>query len=769
MDWRMQRHTSLCCLLLVIMFCSFPPLPATTAETPPPEYHMEEGWRVFQQGAFADAVLHWQTAAHLYEQAGRPEAQSAALARLAQAYQALGQGRQALHSLTTALTLARQADDRPQVAMILGSLGDMSLAAGMLGNASRYLHEGLQLARDLGNTPLVAHMVNNLGNLFSAQGQYQSALHTYSESFQLARQTTDPALAARAATNAAWTALHLEQYPQAKGWLDTAQEQLQHVQPSHDKTYGLISLGQAYDALRPYAPDIRDQLLLRAAGAFKAAAEMAEAHTEARSSSYAWGYLGRLYETEARYDEALHLTRRAVFAAQQVHAPESLYRWQWQTGRLLYALGHMDAAIAAYQRAVKTLQSFRQEMGPTYGQPSRTFRENVGAVYFGLVDLLLQRSALLREQSQVEAALLEARDTLELFKAFELEDYFQDECVIRARTTRLEGVSQTAVVIYPIILPDRLELLVSLPSGLKRFVVPVTADELTREVRAFRHHLQKRATRRYLPYAQQLYNWLIRPLEADLATTPINTLVFVPDGPLRTIPMAALHDGQAFLIQKYALATTPGLQLTDPRPLPRDRTRILAAGLSQAVQGFTPLPNVTQEIETLATLYDTQALVNETFLLSNVREELQEKPFTIVHIASHGQFHENADDTFLLTFDEKLTLNQLDAMIGLLRFRDEPLELLTLSACETAAGDDRAALGLAGIAVKAGARSALATLWFINDQASAVLVSTFYQYLQDPSLSRAVALQRAQLSLIQNPRYRHPAYWAPFLLINNWL
>jgi CHAT domain-containing protein len=243
----------------------------------------------------------------------------------------------------------------------------------------------------------------------------------------------------------------------------------------------------------------------------------------------------------------------------------------------------------------------------------------------------------------------------------------------------------------------------------------------------------------------------------------------VPDGPLRTIPMAALHDGQAFLIQKYALATTPGLQLTDPRPLPRDRTRILAAGLSQAVQGFTPLPNVTQEIETLATLYDTQALVNETFLINNVQTELQEKPFTIVHIASHGQFHENADETFLLAFDEKLTLNQLDAMIGLLRFRDEPLELLTLSACQTAAGDDRAALGLAGIAVKAGARSALATLWFINDQASAALVSTFYQYLQDPSLSRAAALQRAQLSLIQDPRYGHPAYWAPFLLINNWL
>jgi CHAT domain-containing protein len=755
--------------LLVMVCCFLPAISATPAETPSPAYHLTEGERTFQQGAFAEAVSHWRAAARLYEQAGQPKAQSAALTHLAQAYQALGQGRQALRSLTTALALAKQADDRPQVAMILGSLGNASLAAGMLEDAARYLHEGLQLARDLGHMPLVAHLLNNQGNLLSTQGQYQEALRTYRESLQLAMQATDRALAARAATNAARAALSLEQYTQAKEWLDTAWKQLQHVQPSHDTIYGLVSLGQAYDALRPSLPDAREQLLLGAAAAFKAAAEMAETHSDTRAASYAWGYLGRLYETEARYDEALNLTRRAVFAASQVYAPESLYRWQWQTGRLLYVLGHLDAAIAAYRRAVATLQSFRQEMGPIYGQPSGTFRETLGPVYFGLVDLLLQRSTLLQEPSQVEAALLEARDTLESFKAFELEDYFQDECVIRARTMRLEVVSQTAVVIYPIILPDRLELLVSLPAGLKRVVVLVGSEELTREVRAFRYHLQKRTTRRYLPYARELYNWLIRPLETDLATTPINTLVFVPDGPLRTIPMAALHDGEVFLIQKYAVATTPGLQLTDPRPLPRGRTRILAAGLSQAVQGFTPLPNVTQEIETLQTLYDTETLVNETFLLSNVQAELQENPFTIVHIASHGQFRENADDTFLLTFDEKLTLDQLDAMIGLLRFRDEPLELLTLSACQTAAGDDRAALGLAGIAVKAGARSALATLWFINDQASAALVGAFYQYLQDPSLSRATALQQAQLTLIQDQRYGHPAYWAPFLLINNWL
>jgi CHAT domain-containing protein len=140
-----------------------------------------------------------------------------------------------------------------------------------------------------------------------------------------------------------------------------------------------------------------------------------------------------------------------------------------------------------------------------------------------------------------------------------------------------------------------------------------------------------------------------------------------------------------------------------------------------------------------------------------------------VHIASHGRFEGDIAKTFPLTFDDKLTMERLDQFVGLFRFRDEPLELLALSACETAAGDDRAALGLAGVAVKAGARSALATLWHINDPATSILIAEFYRELRNPSVSRAVALQGAQLKLLHDPRYQHPGYWSPFLLINNWL
>jgi len=389
-----------------------------------------------------------------------------------------------------------------------------------------------------------------------------------------------------------------------------------------------------------------------------------------------------------------------------VNAPESLYRWQWQAGRLLKKLGSVDDAIASYRRAVYTLQSIRQELSVGYGTQPTSFRETIGPVYFELVDLLLQRAATLRKADEIAPYLVEARETVELFKVAELRDYFRDDCVDTA--------------------------------------------------------LSK-------PHAQQLYTWLIQPLEADFKAAGIDTLVFVPDGPLRTIPMAALHDGKQFLISKYAMAITPGLNLTDPRPIKREGAKVLAVGVTEAVQGFPPLPNVAAELEALRTIFPGTTLVDREFAVGKLEETLKQERFTILHVASHGEFSSEPGKTFLLAFDGKLTMDRLEQDIGLFKFRDDPLELLTLSACDTAEGDDRAALGLAGVAIKAGARSALATLWEVNDVAAAGLVVDFYRGLQDPSISRATALQRAQVKMLSDPRYEHPGFWAPFLLINNWL
>jgi CHAT domain-containing protein len=735
---------------------------------------MIQGLQWFQQGKAEHAVSQWHEAARLYAEANERLAQGRALMHLAEAYQALGQYTHASQHLHNALRLVEQDTDQTQKAAILASLGNVYTATGDVDEAERLLRQALYLARELDNARLLASILNNLENLLSTQEKpsWYEVLRVYQESAAAARQAEYPAMVARALTHAAMAATQTEHYGDIQALLDEAREYLREVAPTHDTVYDLINIGLSYDRLRHILTKADTNLLLVAAEVFTRATQLAESMGDVRALSYALGHLGHLYEAEHRYQEALQLTRRAVVAAQQVQAPESLYLWQWQAGRLLNALDDRAAALTAYERAIATVQSIRTAFPLRYGGPPTTFRETLGPLYLERVDLLLRRAAALEAQGQDASQDLQAaRETVEWFKAAELRDYFRDECVDAAptRTISIDQLSRTAVIVYPIPLPDRLELLVSLPEGLKRYQVPVEAQEFEGVAQSFRVALQERFHQLQKDQAAKLYTWLIRPLEADLRASHTQTLVVVPDGALRTIPLAALHDGQDFLISKYAVAVTPSLELTNPLPLMRDNLRLLALGISAPIAGFEALPGVAGEIKALQHHYEGFVLLNQDFTVAGVETAVRKEQFSIIHIASHAQFARDVKQSFLLAFDNKLTLDHLEKLIGRLQFRTRPVELLTLSACETAMGEDRAALGLAGVAIKAGARSALATLWRIRDEAASMLVAAFYRHLQDPSMSRARALQKAQQEMLLHPDYKDPFFWAPFLLINNWL
>jgi CHAT domain-containing protein len=222
-------------------------------------------------------------------------------------------------------------------------------------------------------------------------------------------------------------------------------------------------------------------------------------------------------------------------------------------------------------------------------------------------------------------------------------------------------------------------------------------------------------------------------------------------------------------VARYAIATAPSLTLVEPRPLSNSGGPVFSGGLTEGVQGFAPLPYVEIELDSVKDIGAGAQLRDRDFTTANLARALTGRPYSIIHVASHAQFNADSRRSFLLTYDGKLTLDQLEDHMKVTRFREEPVELLFLSACQTAAGDERAALGLAGVAVKAGARSALATLWHINDEASSLLVTEFYRLLARPGMSKAQALRLAQLAMLNDLRYRHPGYWSPFLLIGNWL
>ena len=744
---------------------------AMAAIEPSPESFMQQGLQAYQRGSFDQALLAWKQAAALYKAAGNTPSQIDVLVLSSQASMELGRSSQALQSLELALALAQQQKDPLGEASILGHLGRAYVTLRQLDAGSEYLRQALTLAREQEAAPLAASILNDLGIVSALQQHDRQALEAFQESVSLAQKGALPLLAATARINAARALLRLGQPASSRITLDAALNQLKNLPPSRQKSLGLIGIALAYQRLIPALPGERDPLMVLTAGGLQEAATIAEEQDDRRALSYALGYLGYLYETESRLDEAMQLTRKALFAAQSVDAPESLYRWQWQLGRQLAATGQLDAAIDSYRQAALTLQPIRIEVAQASSDGALIGQETVKPMFFELADLLLQRASLSEDGQTSEEYLFAARDAIEAYKTAELRDYFKDDCVdaARSRVTRFDRLSPDTAVIYPILFPSRLELLMSLPSGLKRISVPVPAEQLTEKIRTFRRLVEKRTTREYVPHAQQLYDWLIRPLETDLSQQQITTLVFVPDGALRTIPLGALHDGSSFLIRKFALALTPGLTLTDPQPLKREQLRILAAGLTQSVQGFPPLPYVEAEIDSIHQLYKSDQLMNDAFQSLRLERELRDGRYEVLHIATHGEFSTDANDSFLLTFDGKLTMQGLKHLVGLYRFRQDALELLTLSACQTGVGDDRAALGLAGVALKAGARSALATLWFINDEASGALIAEFYRRLRNPSLSKAAALQLAQLTLLDDPIYEHPAYWSPFLLLNNWL
>ena len=509
--------------------------------------------------------------------------------------------------------------------------------------------------------------------------------------------------------------------------------------------------------------------LAQAHASLSEALAISEGSKELTTRSNAEGLLAALYQGQGRSDEARTLLRRADFHARQADAPELLYRWQWQQALLDEAAGDRAAAIEGYKAAIDTLHPIRNRLFLGYRTSRDVFNERIKPVYLGLARLLLEQSDEAVDEAQRQALILAARATMERIKAAELEDFFKDECATGpVRQAQGERIEAGTAILYPIVFKQSVSLLLSLPDGVHHQRIEVDSPALLAEITRLRRQLQTRTDNGFLITARSLHQKLIAPIESKLREHQVETLVVAPDGILRLVPFATLHDGDRYLIERYALATIPAISLTDPAPMASERS-ILLSGLSEGVQGFSPLPSVTAELRDVKTIMDGRLLYqNQEHNEARLREAIAEQPYAIVHLATHGIFGGSPEETFLLTYDDRLNMNELESLIGLGRYRDQKVELLTLSACQTALGDERAALGLAGAAVKAGVRSVVATLWYVDDEATSLAIREFYRQLTKPELSRAQALRRAQLSLIQQKRYRHPLYWAPFLLIGDW-
>ncbi|WP_051328280.1 CHAT domain-containing protein [Desulfatirhabdium butyrativorans] len=695
------------------------------------------------------------------------EKQTQILLEVVRIYQSYARYMEAESVLEKALHLARVTNNERMAAWGTTYMGMQKLITGNAREAAPYLETSLSKAKELDDRQLLAACCNHLGLYWMTQQHVQNALSYFERSIQA---SSDPVLTAMALTNAAKASMGFLPAEVAMGFAGKAAQTYRNLADSEEKVIGLLANGEIYLSLWKEQKIDREACLSSAYPLFQDALQTAKQLNSHHLLAMAYGSLGLLYEKAGKLDEALQLSRLALWSAQQSEE-FSLYRWLWQIGRIHSLQGNTDAAISAYRQAAERLEAVRLDILNRSLASQKTFRDRVGSLFLELANLLIRKADAASAGPSKQALLLEARDRMEQLKIAELQDYFQDQCVVAYSSTkaRLDTISLNTAILYPIMLPDHTEILVSIGNDIHHFAVPVDYTTLANEIQLFRSRLEKRITREYMRPAQRLYDWLVRPTKELLDRNQIRTIVVVPDGPLRSIPFAAMHDGSEFLVQRYAIGVTPGLYLTDPKPIDHLDIKVLVMGLSEATQGFPALPYVTQEVDQITSLIPGVAILNQHFLVPDIQQRLSEDNFSIVHIASHSLFTGDKDHSYILTYDDRLNIQQLDQCLGIFRFRQKPLEVLTLSACETAVGDDRAALGLAGIAIKAGARSALASLWSIHDQTTSMLVTRFYKELLKPGVSRTQALQTAQMMLMKDERYAHPIYWAPFLLIANWL
>ncbi|BDA76292.1 hypothetical protein CAL7716_104580 (plasmid) [Calothrix sp. PCC 7716] len=594
--------------------------------------------------------------------------------------------------------------------------------------------------------------------------------------------------------------------------LDNATELITKLPNSRAKIYTTVNL---INLQKNKARCIPQNLEKQAQELIDSAVDIANTLKDNRAKSFALGEKGNIYECRQEYTNAIDFTDQARAAAEKGKSLDSLYLWEWQTGRILKKQKKIEQAIRAYEQAVSTLEkNSRSDILTANRDIQFDFRDSIDPIYRDLVAMKLSlnkpieasvKSSISKNNQTNFSSILKTIDSLKLA---ELQNYFGDDCNLAALNQgrdnlqninedglfRVSGESKKYVnktaVISTFILEDKTTVFLTLPNGtIQTASYNKNRENVEEEIKKFRKNIQASKGRGLFDenLAGNIYSWIIGQFDILQKTSyenNIDTLVFIQDGILRNVPMAALFDkkNKQFLIERYAIAIIPSFSLTKPELINRKNLQVLALGLSQeaTIDGklFRPLPNVLEEIKGVLQKISGKPLLNTNFNNDTLKQELARNFYSIIHIATHGQFGIRPEDTFIVTGDnKKITFNEFDKIIREFNRNTEPLELLALTACETATGDDRSTLGLGGVAVQAGAKSALASLWVVDDVTAAKVAIDFYdELLRNYSVSKAKALQSVLVKLIKDEKryengklYSHPRNWSPYVIIGNWL
>jgi CHAT domain-containing protein/Flp pilus assembly protein TadD len=757
---------------------------------------VEQGIRQFNTSQFYEAERSVSRALEIYRQISDRRGEGIALSHLGNAHSALGNYQQAADYYENYLTIAKEMDDRQGEAHALGNLGIVYAALGQYLRAVDHYRKHLEIARDIRDRDGESNALGNLGEAYAALGDYRQALEFHQQSLSLEREIGD----------------------------------------RQGEAYSLISLGDVYVALKQYQQAIEE---------YQQALPILDKINDRYGEAYALGGLGVASNALGESSQAVERYKQALLIATEVGDRENQGALLSHIAEWFTEQDQPELAIVYYKQSVNLREEIRRGIRSLPIDLQHSYRETIADSYRALADLLLK-----------QGRILEAQEVLDLLKLQEVDDYlrenqssdqtppgldlweqeqqilelydqtirqnpsanfemFSENSEVMAlveelhRTAReqslnsqqlynlqdnLQQLEEPAALLYHLILPDRLEILLIPPNSppISRSV-SVSQKDLEQAIAEFRSQLQiQNRTSDIIPQAQQLYRWLIQPIAADLEQTGAETIIYAADGRLRYIPLAALHDGNRWLIQDFTINYITAASLTDFNQEHENELQVLAAAFSDTNEtytfdidkipySFTGLKYAGIEVETIADeIPTTTTLFNQQF--SRVAVEQRMNDYTIVHFATHAAFGSGPDNSFIVFGNrEHVTLRDIDDWLL------PNVDLVVLSACETAVGgelrDGAEILGFGYQIQQAQARAAIASLWRVNDGGTQVLMNAFYAALEQDGLTKAEALQQSQVALITGnyadlgveaspeltPTLDHPYYWAPFILIGNGL
>lgn len=375
------------------------------------------------------------------------------------------------------------------------------------------------------------------------------------------------------------------------------------------------------------------------------------------------------------------------------------------------------------------------------------------------------------------------------------DDNINLEAIQLAQAELLSAQTATGTVpamVYTFAETHRLSIIIVPPEGQPIYhSVAVDRDTLLKATSDLQNALlnaRLRRTNSHLIPARQLYDWLIAPMRDDLVRLGIDTLVFALDSGFRGLPIAALHDGDRYLIEDFAIGLIPSVSLVDFTPNNLREAPVLAMGASEFID-LSALPAVPFEVDFISQLSDGRSFLNDEFTFNNVIDQRDNYPAPILHLATHAEFSTGEfSNSYIQLWDRKLGLDRIRE----LNLNDPPVEMMVLSACRTAIGNDDAELGFAGMAVQSGVKSVVASLWYVSDAGTLSLMSQFYEAIHSAP-TRAFALREAQLAMLRGEvvvqegqlvtsrgsirvpdnlnlgtsDFSNPYYWAAFTMIGS--